>query len=183
MYQSLREVQLAFENGEKLEYLFFWGHRATKGGTISKSCLSQWWACTFEVEGTTYSSAEQYMMAEKARLFGDEPIRQEILKIQDPNKIKSLGRKVKNFDLDLWNEKCQMIVYQGNLAKFSQNPKLKNFLLATGDKILVEASPFDTIWGIGLGEKSELALNPMEWRGTNYLGFALIRVREALKNI
>lgn len=180
MYQSIGEVQEAYKSGEKLEYLFFWGHRKDQSGRTTKSCLSQWWECQFTVDEVTYSSAEQYMMAEKARLFGDEVIRKAILDNQNPKIIKSLGRKVKNFDERIWKAHCQEIVRQGNLAKFSQNLGLKAFLLGTKEAILVEASPYDCIWGIGMQASESDIQNPINWKGTNYLGFALMWVRKQL---
>ena len=140
------------------ELLLFYGHRVTK--TVTETCLSQWYPCQFEVDGVTYTSAEQYMMAEKAKLFGDEEIRTEILSTSDPRTCKALGRKVKNFDKAVWNEKKEDIVRDGNFEKFMQNDALRNFLLSTGDKVLVEASPTDRVWGIGLGKNNPDALDP-----------------------
>lgn len=158
------------------ELLLFYGHRVTK--TVTETCLSQWYPCQFEVGGVTYTSAEQYMMAEKARLFGDEEIRTEILSISDPRTCKALGRKVKNFDKAVWDKKKEGIVRNGNFEKFMQNDALRNFLLSTGDKVLVEASPTDRVWGIGLGKNNPDALDPQKWRGQNRLGFTLMAVRE-----
>lgn len=158
------------------ELLLFYGHRVTK--TVTETCLSQWYPCQFEVGGVTYTSAEQYMMAEKARLFGDEEIRTEILSISDPRTCKALGRKVKNFDKAVWDKKKEGIVRNGNFEKFMQNDALRNFLLSTGDKVFVEASPTDRVWGIGLGKNNPDALDPQKWRGQNRLGFTLMAVRE-----
>lgn len=158
------------------ELLLFYGHRVTK--TVTETFLSQWYPCQFEVGGVTYTSAEQYMMAEKARLFGDEEIRTEILSISDPRTCKALGRKVKNFDKAVWDKKKEGIVRNGNFEKFMQNDALRNFLLSTGDKVFVEASPTDRVWGIGLGKNNPDALDPQKWRGQNRLGFTLMAVRE-----
>lgn len=158
------------------ELLLFYGHRVTK--TVTETCLSQWYPCQFEVDGVTYTSAEQYMMAEKAKLFGDEVIRAEILNTSDPRTCKALGRKVKNFDKAVWDKKKEDIVRNGNFEKFMQNDALRNFLLSTGDKVLVEASPTDLVWGIGLGKNNPDALDPVKWRGENLLGFALMTVRK-----
>ncbi len=164
-----------------VEYLLFWGHQPSKDGTITQSCLSQWWVMPFtDAEGTQYSSAEQYMMAGKARVFGDTEVLAEILACNDPHTVKALGRKVADFDDKIWKEHKYEIVKQGNLYKFSQNPSLKEFLLSTNQTILVEASPYDTIWGIGLGKEHANAKNPEKWRGQNLLGFALMEVREEL---
>ena len=160
------------------ELLLFYGHRVTK--TVTETCLSQWYPCRFEADGVTYTSAEQYMMAEKARLFGDEETRAEILNTSDPRRCKALGRKVKNFDKAVWDQKKSIIVQQGNTKKFLQNPALRDFLLSTGDKVLVEASPTDRVWGIGLGKNHPDALDPKKWRGQNLLGFALMNSRSFL---
>lgn len=160
------------------ELLLFYGHRVTK--TVTETCLSQWYPCQFEVDGVTYTSAEQYMMAEKARLFGDEKIRAEILRTSDPRKCKALGRKVKNFDKAVWDKRKENIVRNGNFEKFMQNSALRSFLLSTGDKVLVEASPTDRVWGIGLGKNNPDALDPKKWRGQNLLGFILMAVRNEM---
>ncbi len=168
------------ENGNRHGYLFFWHHTETPG-TVTKACLSQWYQASF-FDGTDfYSCAEQYMMAEKARLMGDSATRQEILQESDPIKIKHLGKKVKNFRQVLWDANKADIIIKGNLMKFGQNLPLRHFLLSTGDSILVEASPYDTIWGIGLEESHPDARNPYKWKGQNLLGFALMEVRDRLK--
>lgn len=167
-------------NDEQKEYLFFWGHHA-KEGKISKACLSQWYPCNFTVDGVPYNSAEQYMMAEKARLMGDSSTLELILSCTDPNEIKALGKIVKNFDEGIWFKHRSKIVAKGNYYKFLCNTELKEFLICTGEKILVEASPYDTIWGIGMKEDDPNATNPYRWKGENLLGFALMEVREKLK--
>ena len=160
------------------ELLLFYGHKVTN--PVTETCLSQWYPCEFVVDGVTYTSAEQYMMAEKSKLFGDKEIRTQILNTSDPRKCKALGRKVKNFNKDLWNQNKIQIVSKGNQEKFMQNDVLKQFLLSTGDKVLVEASPTDRIWGIGLGKNNPDALDPAKWRGKNLLGFSLMNVRESI---
>ena len=119
-------------------------------------------------------------MASKARVFSDDESLERILKAPDPKTAKALGRTVKNFDGDVWSANCRRLVTDGNIAKFGQNPELRGFLLATGDKVLVEASPFDRIWGIGLRATDEKAKHPQSWEGQNLLGFALMDVRTAL---
>ncbi len=163
---------------EMPEILLFYGHKTTD--EITEMCLSQWYPCEFEAEGTKYTSAEQYMMAEKARLFGDEEIRAQILKTSDPAICKKLGRKVRNFNQEKWNKNRENIARKGNFYKFSQNAKLREFLLSTGDKILVEASPKDRIWGIGMGKSDPDALDPAKWRGRNLLGFSIMSVRKKI---
>ncbi len=161
------------------DFVYFWKHEEKKG-KITKACLSQWYSSTFVVDGITYNCAEQYMMAEKARIFGDEAIRSKILESSDPSVIKKLGRLVPNFDAEVWNEKSIEVVYNGNLHKFSQNKKLKDFLLSTGNSTLVEASPYDKIWGVGKGEDEADINIPHFWKGENRLGFILMEVREIL---
>lgn len=175
---SLRRAVL---DGRQLKYRFFWGHRPRPDGIIDESCFSQWYAARFEVLGHRYASAEHFMMAEKARLFGDEETRSLILHSSDPDEAKSLGRRVRNFDQQVWDNERFDRVTVGNIAKFEQTSKLKRFLLATDHEILVEASPSDAIWGIGLAREDPRAKNPIEWPGLNLLGFALMRTRAVLR--
>jgi len=123
------------------------------------------------------------MMAEKARLFEDEEIEKEIMSATDPKQMKALGRKIKNFDGKIWDRLKFSVVLNGNFYKFAQNREMRDILLAAGDKILVEASPLDTIWGIGLSEKNPDSANPGSWRGLNLLGFALMEVRDEIKTV
>lgn len=169
--------------GKNLEYIYFWGHHPKKDGSISKSCFSQWWKSSFNVGHVKYLFMEQYMMAEKARLFGDKEIEEKIMSCNNPNEIKGLGRKVKNFDEEIWNNIKYSIVVNGNYNKFIQNEKLKTFLLSTEDKILVEASPYDNVWGIQMSEEDVDIKNPKLWRGENLLGFALMEVRNEIKRV
>jgi ribA/ribD-fused uncharacterized protein len=178
-----REELISRSNaGESFEYFFFWGHTPPKDGGTSKSCLSQWFPAQFTVDGVTYKTAEHWMMAEKARLFGDTEMLTEIIAAPGPQEAKALGRKVRNFDADVWSAQCFEIVVKGNVEKFRQNPAMQEFLLPTGNAILVEAAPRDQIWGIGLGEHNERARDPAQWRGRNLLGFALTEVRTRLRS-
>jgi ribA/ribD-fused uncharacterized protein len=138
---------------------------------------SQWHPASFTIEGAGYTCAEQFMMAEKARLFGDEETRARILATDSPREHKALGRRVKGFDAARWTEVCREIVYRGNVAKFTQNAELAAKLRATGDQTLVEASPLDLVWGIGLAAEDPRATDPSAWPGKNWLGEALMRVR------
>ena len=167
---------------ESMKFLFFWGHN-NRYNNINKTCLSQWYPCEFEIDGETYNCAEQYMMAQKAVVFKDSRTLEKILESSDPKQIKALGRQVKNFNDGVWFQYAKNIVIRGNYAKFSQNPELKEFLLKTAPNILVEASPYDKIWGIGLSERdhSQIICNPHNWLGTNLLGCALTEVRDMLK--
>ncbi|KMJ43334.1 hypothetical protein AB204_20265 [Xenorhabdus khoisanae] len=170
-----------YQSGKKLKYLFFWGHKANHTNHITKSCLSQWYPVQFTVNDVKYASAEHYMMAGKARLFNDLDALEKIINAKNPGAAKAYGREIRGFNQSIWDEHRLKIVIEGNLAKFSQNKPLAEFLLNTGDKILVEASPVDRIWGIGLAEDFPNIQNPLTWDGLNLLGFALIAVREKLK--
>lgn len=162
----------------KEDFIFFWKIR--KGRVINKSCFSQWYQSDFIIENRTYSCAEQYMMAQKALLFEDNRSFEQIMAASDPKEIKSLGRGVKGFDPVKWEEEKYGIVRKGNFAKFTQRPELRDFLLSTEGKILVEASPYDRIWGVGMGESNEDIINPLKWRGQNLLGFILMDIRDSI---
>lgn len=182
MIRDLPSLLDAIRAGLTPKYLFFWGHTPLPDGSIGKPALSQWWPSPFTIDGESYSTAEHYMMAEKARLFGDEATRGRILKVGHPSEAKKLGRLVAGFDESVWEKARFDIVVAGNLARFEQNRKLGDFLLATGERILVEASPVDRIWGIGLAADDERAADPERWNGLNLLGFALMEVRERMKD-
>lgn len=165
------------------DFQFFWGHKCSKDGVVNHSCLSQWYMCDFKVNAETFCCMEQYMMFRKAWLFQDEDMAKEIKKCNDPSKIKSLGRKISNFDEKKWSEHKYEIVIEGNYYKFIQNKKLLNFLFSTKDMVLVEASPFDTIWGIGMSTENDESKDPEKWNGENLLGFALMEVRNSIKEV
>ena len=174
--RQLDDLRSRFNAGERLRYLFFWSHRA-RGSRIDASCLSQWFRAPFVVDEQCYPTAEHFMMAEKAALFGDLATRDAILRASDPGTAKSLGRQVRGFDEGAWSKHRFDIVLRANEAKFAQHPELGRFLQRTGERILVEASPFDRVWGVGLARDDARILDPNQWRGLNLLGFALMRVR------
>lgn len=163
--------------GRSVKYLFFWGHQKPDDGSINHGCLSQWYDSGFELDGIYYPTAEHYMMAEKARLFNDTEILEQIISSSHPNAAKKLGRAVTGYNDSVWHQQRSAIVLRGNIAKFSQNHALKDYLLKTQDRVLVEASPRDRIWGIGMGKSNPDAGNPAKWRGLNLLGFALMQAR------
>jgi len=173
----LEDLRSRFNAGEKLKFVFFWGHQASKSG-VTDSCFSQWYGAPFVIEGQRYPTAEHFMMAEKAALFGDQAIREMVLQAPNPGAAKALGRRVRGFDENTWLEHRFSIVTRANKAKFDQNRELGLFLKQTGSRVLVEASPVDKIWGIGLAQEDEKANNPNLWRGLNLLGFALMQVRD-----
>lgn len=143
--------------------------------------FGQWTDSPFEIDGHSWLCAEQYMMAEKARLFGDTTIHRKILESTSPRQHKKLGQQVSGFNEEQWAaERCD-IVFRGNVAKFSQNEDLKSLLLETGDRQLVEASPLDRIWGIGFAADHPDAYAPDRWKGLNLLGKILEDVRAYLR--
>lgn len=152
------------------KYVFFWN-----------GIYSQWHKADMTVLGIEYNSCEQYMMHQKALLFGDRETAELIMQEENPREQKKFGRMVKNFDKATWDKNSLAIVYAGNLAKFSQNEGLKKELLETGDRILVEASPLDNIWGIGLDEKAKGIEDPSNWKGLNLLGQAITLVKNELR--
>lgn len=180
---SIKWIKELFLEKKELNYTMFWGHQPAPDGSITKSCFSQWWKSEFRSSITTYCCMEQYMMAKKAELFGDEEIRQQILQCGEPKQIKALGRKVRNFDEEVWNEVKYSIVLNGNYHKFTQNKELREFLLSTGDNIIAEASPYDGIWGIRMKQTDKDSLNPLKWKGENLLGFALMEVRDEIRRV
>ena len=155
------------------EFVFFWKPPNTFG---------QWTESLFAVDDEIYSCAEQFMMAEKARLFGNNLIRERILATDSPRSHKQLARQVSGFKQQVWDENREGIVFHGNLAKFTQNTEMGKELVQTGNRALVEASPFDKTWGIGLRADDPRALQPAKWKGLNLLGKVLERVRDELIN-
>lgn len=175
-----RTVEELIASTGPAKYLCFWGHRPPAAGGVSAACLSQWWPADFTVEGVVYPTVEHYMMAAKARLFDDAEAAERIVMAPHPRSAKAIGRQVRGFDQQTWEESRFGIVVEGNVAKFGQNPDLREFLLGTGERILVEASPRDRVWGIGLGAGHDHARLPEHWRGLNLLGFALMEARSRL---
>lgn len=151
------------------DFWFFWGGE-----------FSQWYPSNFTIDGVKYNCAEQYMMEQKAKLFGDKEMEVKIMNTSDPRKQKQFGKQVKDFDKVKWEEIAFETVKRANIAKFSQNPKLVEAFKVSRGKELVEASPYDTIWGIGLSEGDKRAWNKKTWLGTNWLGEALMAVRKEL---
>jgi ribA/ribD-fused uncharacterized protein len=156
---------------ERDGFLFFWN-----------GWPSQWYPAPFVIDGARYNCAEQFMMAEKARLFGDEGTLEEILAAPSPREQKALGRQVSGFEEARWKAVCREVVFRGNVAKFTQNEDLRALLLGSGDLVLAEASPTDRIWGIGLAAEHPRATQRAAWPGKNWLGNALMRVREELRS-
>jgi ribA/ribD-fused uncharacterized protein len=170
-----------YEQNKPLKYVFFWGHQPSTDGSITVTCFSQWWQSTFIVEGIEYKTAEHWMMAGKARVFNDDEMLAKIIVAKTPAEAKKLGRSVKNFDASVWDNHKYELVKQGNIHKFSQHADLQEFLLNTNQRVLVEASPVDKIWGIGMAKNHAGIENPTLWKGQNLLGFALMEARDELR--
>ena len=180
--RSIDQLIAEIEAGFRPKYVYFWGHTPRKASVVDKSCFSQWFPSPFRVDGVDYSTAEHFMMAGKARLFGDAEMEANILAAEHPNAAKKFGRKVRNFDQAAWAQHRYQIVLQANLAKFQQNPAMRDFLLSTAPRVLVEASPYDRIWGIGMDANHADVADPTKWNGLNLLGFVLMDVRAQLMN-
>lgn len=167
-----------YDRGEHLEYVFFWAHAKKQGKAVGEFVLSQWYSSPFSVNEVTYKTAAHWMMARKAALFGDRVSFEKIIQADRYEDLKTLSRSIKHFDESVWREWKYEIVKEGNFHKFNQNKKIKAYLLSTTDRVLVEASPCDRIWGIGLPEESKHITDPYSWNGLNLLGFALMEVRD-----
>jgi ribA/ribD-fused uncharacterized protein len=188
------------QSGEKLEFIFFFGHKKDDNTGV----FSQWYNSPFNYEGVSYHTAEHYMMARKALLFNDKETLWKIWKTKDPLEAKVLGRQVKGFSQEVWDKHAFDIVVEGNVRKFLSSYRLKEIIISTGQKILVEASPYDKIWGIGieapnhpktwkgkvlddvdfnkgLNDHAVVDLTDVRnWKGYNMLGFALMAARHKI---
>jgi ribA/ribD-fused uncharacterized protein len=151
------------------KYVFFWD-----------GIYSQWYPEDMQIDGTFYNCCEQYMMEQKALLFGDKETAKKIMKTSSPAEQKALGRSVKNFNRDIWDQHCMSIVIKGNYGKFAQPGMLRKDLIHTGNRIIVEASPYDKIWGIGMEENDPGIEDPANWKGLNLLGHAIMTVRSLI---
>ncbi len=178
---STESLVRALESGRRVKYLHFWGHAPRKDGSLGASCLSQWWPSPFTVAGVEYATAEHWMMAGKARVFGDAEAERRAIGAGHPSQAKQAGRLVRGFDEAVWRRERFAVVVEGSVHKFGSDPALRDFLLGTGERVLVEASPVDRVWGIGLAADDPAAQDPRRWRGPNLLGFALMAARERLR--
>jgi hypothetical protein len=178
--ERLSRLRAADAAGDPVDTLAFWGHRPNADGSVGHGCFSQWWAAEFTVDGVVYPTAEHWMMAGKARLFDDAEGLAAVLAATNPGAAKAAGRKVRGFDEGTWEMQRYDLVVTGNLAKFTQHSDLGAVLRRTGRKVLVEASPYDRIWGIGMAASNPNVAHPARWKGLNLLGFALMDVRERL---
>lgn len=176
--RSVADLVRVVRAGEKVKYLHFWGHAPRRDGSLGASCFSQWWPSPFTVDGVGYATAEHWMMAAKARLFGDAEAERAVLAARTPAEAKNAGRLVRDFDETTWARERFGIVVEGSVHKFTSDPALRDFLAGMGRRVLVEASPLDRVWGIGLAADDPRAQDPTRWQGANLLGFALMAARE-----
>jgi hypothetical protein len=177
---DLETLRARIRDGQSFTYLPFYGHTA-EPGRITNAVYSQFYPVEFQIDGVRYHWAEQWMMAAKARLFGDQEALAAILGADGPLVCKKVGRTVRNYDDGQWSAARFDLVVAGNIVKFCQNEPLRKHLLGSEDAILVEAAPRDQTWGIGLGRENPAAHDPLRWRGRNLLGFALVKVRAVLR--
>jgi ribA/ribD-fused uncharacterized protein len=175
--RSVGDLVEGLAAGRQYRYVFFWGHTPRRPGQLDASCLSQWYPAEFTVDGVDYPTAEHWMMAAKARLFGDEATAAKILASRHPGEAKALGREVANFDGAVWRRERFAVVVAGSIHKFRQNAELAQYLAGTTGRVLVEASPVDRVWGTGLAATDDRSTDPRQWPGENLLGFALMEAR------
>lgn len=178
--RTLDQLIASIDAGNHPKYVFFWGHTPKGDGGFGPWWFSQWFPSPFEVDGVRYATAEHWMMAEKARLFGDAEHEALILDASSPGQAKKLGRAVRGFDQAAWEAARFEIVVRGNVYKFGADEDRRAYLLGTRKRVLVEAAPRDRIWGIGLGAERARDTHPSKWRGRNLLGFALMEARDRL---
>ena len=157
-----------------MKVIGFYGHFPNK----PYACFSNFYPSTFDLNGYTYFCMEQYIMHQKALTFGDEEIADKIMKATTPNECKSLGRQVRHYDDTVWAEDRKVVAFEGLVAKFSQNPELKEILLSTKGSLIAECSPYDKIWGIGMNVNDPAVQIPSKWKGENLLGCSLMKVRD-----
>lgn len=178
------------KQGKKFDFLGFWGNKndTKEEKTFSNFYKSKFTVDIFKNRQHTFECSEQYFMYRKAIEFEDYETAEKILANGlSPSEYKSFGRMVKNYDDKKWNEIRYGVMIDGLRHKFNQNETLKQYLLKTGNKIIVEASPVDTIWGVGLAKVNKQGIpnniwkNPSKWNGQNFLGFALMELRDEIK--
>lgn len=164
------------------DYIFFFDSKPSNDGNITSACFSEWWPSKFTENGITYRTAGHYLLSWKAKLFSDVKTANEIIEKRFPKDVKALAKHIINFDSSVWKEYRYDIMKQGNYLKFSQNSALRQFLLSTGNSTIAAANPTDKVWGIGLAAHDSNAYKAQLWPGENLLGFALMQVRDELKD-
>lgn len=171
------------ESVKNMRVLGFYGHDVDPDGKITSTCMSNWYPAKFRILDMEFNCNEQFMMACKAMLFKDDDSLEAIMAQTSPAVMKKLGRRVSNFDAELWDRLSYTLVLNGAWAKFSQNIELAKYLLSTDGKAIAEASPRDKLWGIGMSTTNARVQIPLQWNGANKLGFALMEVRDELKAV
>ena len=172
-----------FDKGQSPGIIFFSDHSKKQSSPYGEHMFSQWYPSPFSVNEIVYKSAGHWMMARKALLFGDRKAFKRIIEADRLEEVRIVSHMVNNFDEATWSERKYDIVREGNFHKFNQGKKLRERLLNTGTAILAEANPADNVWGIGLSQDSRNAKDPYAWKGLNLLGFALMEIREYLRQI
>lgn len=170
----------AYQSGENLDFLFFYGHRLSQVGLIDASCLSPWYWSRFVVDDVAYTCTQHFLMAEKTRLLHDSDALTLILKAGHPDEVKQLEYRGQIFEPNLWDGYYFEIIRRANMAKFTQNSQLGDYLTSTQGKYLVEADPDDADLGIGMPKDHPDIMHPDKWRGKNLLGFTLSKVRDCI---
>ncbi|GAA4898473.1 NADAR domain-containing protein [Tessaracoccus lubricantis] len=177
---SVADLRASVSAGVRPHYLLFWGHTPDVPGQLDRGCLSENYQADFEADGEVFRTAQHYVTWRKAQLFGDHHAAQRVLRAEAPTKARAIGRSVRPFNDEVWKRHRFEIAVAANLAKFGAHPHLLQYLKSTGSKILVEASPIDRVWGIGLSSDDPAAREPARWPGLNIQGFALMEARRQL---
>lgn len=174
--------KLGFKTTDDMNLVYFWKPKPQQRGVVDAACCCQWWLSKFTFEGVGFRSAEHAMMYGKAKMFNDAQAMAAILEEPHPHAAKAIGRQVQNFDQNQWEMESYKLVREINEAKFTQDPSLKKWLMSLPkNTVIVETSPYDRIWGIGLAENEPVDLtNINNWQGQNKLGFAITEVFQKL---
>ncbi len=179
--RTASQVADRIRQGVRVKFLLFHEPEPRPDGSAGRGCLSQRWPAPFTLDGLSFPTAEHHLMWRKAMLFGDHKRAARIMATDHPTEVVRIGRQVAGFDQRTWEAKRFEIAVAGSMAKFSQHPDLRAFLFGTGDRVLVEASRVDPVWGNGLSADDPRARQPDQWPGLNLLGFALMQARAALR--
>ncbi|VTU42571.1 MULTISPECIES: NADAR family protein [unclassified Variovorax] len=157
----------------RTEIVTFWG---------AQSPLSNWNIGKFTSRGIDFNCSEQLMMYRKAELFGDATSMAAILVEPDPREQKALGRAVSGFVKPIWDAASEAVLFEGLFDKFTQVASAHGVLMASEEKLIIEASPTDRLYGVGLAAYDPRILDTETWRGANRLGYLLMRVRSAIRS-
>ncbi|MBB1509960.1 NADAR family protein [Tessaracoccus sp. MC1756] len=177
---SVSELRTAFAAGAGLDLLLFHGHVPEHPGQVDNGCLSEHYPAPFESDGELFRTVEHYIAWRKATLFGDKHSAQRVLRAEAPTTARAIGRTVRPFNDEVWKSHRFDVAVAANVAKFAADPQLADHLRSTGRSVLVNASPIDRVWGIGLSADDPAAQDPTRWPGLNIQGFALMEARRRL---